>query len=152
MSGRSFTPGVTAQLGELCAMFAASETELLELLVGREYARCHALRNASCPWDIAPGVAEALALLLAEMPDPPPHDVDSARWAIETAAVEARQAEDAGRRCGVLMEDGLLRFRGAKPRRLLLYVDASGPRRCVVSVELHERELRQRAGKAARRG
>jgi hypothetical protein len=103
-------------LDQLCDLFACSREAMVGQLIGQEYERCKHMSTQACPWHISDSaIRDYLAIAGND-------DREGARIALEAAAIDAITSEREGQRKPAPQQNGALRYRGPKPRRLVLYV------------------------------
>ena len=131
MIALELTMRTVGRLDELCQLLSTSREQLVGSLIERAYTRRAHLVTESCPWEIS---RRAIGDYTRIVGDP---DEVLAEAALEAASVDAVCAERAGRRQPARQANGALAYRGPKPRRLVLYVQApqaSADRPTLVSV------------------
>lgn len=111
---------VAQHLDDMAALLGTTRDQIVTSAIEDQWRQRHHLLGAECPWEITLRAKQEYLSIVGKPATP--ETLDEATDVLEAAAVDAVKAEREGQRKPTPQDSGALRYRGPKPRRLMLHV------------------------------
>lgn len=125
---------VAQHIEDMAALLGTTQAQIVTTAIEEQWSKRHHLLSAECPWGITLRAKQEYLSIVGKAATP--DNLDEATEVLEAAAIDAVKAERDGQRRPTPQDSGALRYRGPKPRRLMLHVVPDDDRPQLVHVRV----------------